>query len=180
MIAHECRLQPPGSRSLTANTPQVFPELVAAATMMLSSPDFRPGGAIPASLRATDCGGRNRLPALRWSGAPAATRSFALVLRDPDAPVSGGFYHWVLYDIPAASSAAGAGTSGRTGLATTGKAAYYGPCPPPGPAHHYIFTLYALDLTTLPRRVPDGPQLEARVRGHVLARATLEATAKTP
>ena len=160
----------------------MLPELVAAATMTLRSPDFRPGGVIPVRLRAPDCGGSNHPPLLRWSGAPAASRSFALVLRDPDAPVAGGFYHWVLYDIPAAATAAGAAgaPAGRTGIATTGKAGYYGPCPPPGPAHHYIFTLYALDLVRLPGSEPTGPTLEARVRGHILARATLEATAQTP
>lgn len=160
----------------------MLPDLVAAAAMTLSSPDFHAGAAIPASVRAAGCGGINRLPVLRWSGAPAATRSFALVLHDPDAPVAGGFYHWILYDIPAGSRMAGASgiRDGRTGIASTGKAAYYGPCPPPGPAHHYLFTLYALDVATIAGAAPTGPQLEARVRGHVLARATLEATAQTP
>lgn len=160
----------------------MLPELVAAATMSLHSPDFRAGGAIPTASRAADCGGSNRPPELRWSDAPAGSRSFALLLRDPDAPVPGGFYHWVLYDIPAGSRQTGGqgGPTGRAGLTTTGKAAYYGPCPPRGPAHRYIFTLYALDLAKLPGGVPTGPELEARVRGHVLARATLEATAQTP
>lgn len=160
----------------------MLPELLAVAAMTLHSPDFRSGSVIPMELRAAECGGSNRAPVLRWSGAPAGTRSFALTLRDPDAPVPGGFYHWVLYDIPAGSRQAGipVAPAAHTGLATTGKTAYYGPCPPRGPAHRYIFTLYALDLATLPGAVPTGPELEARVRGHVLARATLEATAGTP
>lgn len=155
--------------------------LVAAAALILVSPDFRAGGTIPAALRAQACGGANRLPALRWSAPPPNTRSFAIVLHDPDAPVAGGFYHWVLYDIPAtARSTDGASGGGRSGIATTGQAAYFGPCPPPGPAHHYIFTLYALDVEKLAGGSPTGPELQSRVRGHVLARATLEATARTP
>ncbi|MGA8533223.1 MAG: YbhB/YbcL family Raf kinase inhibitor-like protein [Candidatus Tumulicola sp.] len=154
--------------------------LVAAAAMLLQSPDFPAGGAIPSALMAADCGGRNRTPALAWSNVPPSVKSFALVERDPDAPVTGGFYHWVVYDIPASTRSLGGGSPahGRTGLASTGKAAYYGPCPPPGPAHHYVFTLYALDFAHAGGGGPlTGQQLEARLRGHVLAHAILEGTA---
>ena len=156
----------------------------AIATMDLGSPDFHAGGAIAGALMARDCGGANRTPALSWADAPKATSSFALIVRDPDAPLAGGFYHWVLYDIPAAAAGLRddtlpAGT--QVGRASTGETAYYGPCPPPGRAHHYVFTLYALDLARVPAASPlDGPTLERRIEGHVLARATLEATASHP
>jgi Raf kinase inhibitor-like YbhB/YbcL family protein len=152
--------------------------LLAAAAMTLSSADFSPGGTIPVASMSTDCGGRNRTPSLRWSGAPAKAQSFALIVRDPDAPVAGGFYHWIVYDIPASANELSAATlkRARTGVATTGLAAYYGPCPPPGPAHHYVFTLYALDVARLDADTPlSAQQLQRRIQGHVLASATLAA-----
>ncbi len=152
--------------------------VVAAAALVLTSDDFRPGGTIPAPLMAAQCGGANRRPALYWANVPAGVRSFALVERDPDAPLPGGFYHWVVYDVPAAARSLGGSSAGKTGVSSAGRAAYFGPCPPPGPAHHYIFTLYALDVAALGGAAPlTGSQLEAALRAHVVARATLEATA---
>lgn len=155
--------------------------VLAAATMTLESADFTAGGTIPRASMSTDCGGGNFTPELHWSGAPRKTQSFALIVRDPDAPVAGGFYHWVLYDIPAAirqlnPSATPAGT--KTGTASTGRAAYYGPCPPPGPAHHYVFTLYALDVSRVTADTPlTATQLEQRIGDHTLAKATMRAIA---
>ena len=155
--------------------------VVAAAALTLVSDDFHSGGVIPIALMATQCGGRNRAPSLHWTNVPAGVRSFALIERDPDAPVAGGFYHWVVYDIPAGAHSLGIAAAGKTGAATTGTAAYFGPCPPSGPAHHYNFTLYALDVATIGGASPlTGPQLEASVRGHVVARTTLEAVAARP
>lgn len=152
--------------------------------MQLHSADFSPGGAVPPALMAADCGGKNRAPALNWSGAPKGTKSFALVIHDPDAPIPGGFYHWILYDIPASDSQLSGNApppNARAGLASTGKPAYYGPCPPPGPAHHYVFTLYALDVSSVASTSPlDASALERKIEGHVLARATLSATASHP
>ncbi|MBV8147787.1 MAG: YbhB/YbcL family Raf kinase inhibitor-like protein [Candidatus Eremiobacteraeota bacterium] len=149
--------------------------------MQLESSDFRAGATIPLASMATDCGGSNQTPALRWSGAPAGTKSFALVVRDPDAPIAGGFYHWVVYNIPAqthelARNAVPA--SAQLGTVSTGKAAYYGPCPPPGPAHHYIFELYALDVAHVGiDPSPNALELQQRIGSHVLAKATLTALA---
>jgi Raf kinase inhibitor-like YbhB/YbcL family protein len=161
----------------------MIPALLAAAAMALASSDFPGGGAIPRALLSADCGGQNRMPALEWTNAPSASKSFALIERDPDAPIAGGFYHWVVYDVsPSARSLSRSSRAqGVAGRSSTGKAAYYGPCPPPGPAHHYVFTLYALDVAHVGGNAPlTGPQLEARLSGHVLAHATLEATAAHP
>ena len=129
-------------------------------------------------------GGTDTSPQLSWSGAPAGTKSFALIVRDPDAPGAGGFIHWVVYDVPAnTKQLAGdaAHEAGQTGLATTGKPAYSGPCPPPGKPHHYIFTLYALDIAHAGSSSPlDAAKLEKAIAGHVLATATLRATASNP
>jgi hypothetical protein len=160
--------------------------LLAAATaaMALQSRDFAAGGRIPATLMAAACGGVNRPPALVWKNVPASAKSFALVLRDPDAPIPGGFYHWVVYDVAAAVRSLGGGAplgAAHLGRSSTGAPAYYGPCPPPGPAHHYIFTLYALDVAHAGAGAAmTGRQLESAIRGHVVARASLEATAASP
>jgi Raf kinase inhibitor-like YbhB/YbcL family protein len=156
--------------------------LLAVATVMrLHSGDFTDGGAISTQLMAAGCGGANHSPSLDWTGAPAGTKSFALIVNDPDAKVAGGFDHWVLYDLPArAKQLSGDASlkSGEVGLSTTGKAAYYGPCPPPGPPHHYIFTLYALDIARVAATAPlSGSKLQSAIAGHILATARLHATA---
>jgi Raf kinase inhibitor-like YbhB/YbcL family protein len=105
------------------------------------------------------CKGDNVSPALSWSNAPEGTRSFALLMYDPDAPTGSGWWHWVVYNIPAnvSSLPAGAGDpqkslmpagviQGRTDFGTTG---YGGPCPPPGKPHRYYLRLYALKVARL-------------------------------
>ncbi len=154
------------------------------APMQLQSSDFPPAGVIPLSSMAVECGGRNRSPELAWKGTPKSTKSFALIVHDPDAPIKGGFYHWVLYNLPATThNLVGDATlaANQVGETSLGKAAYHGPCPPPGPAHHYVFTLYALDLAHIPAAAPlRADQLEGRIAGHVVARAVLEGTAARP
>lgn len=159
----------------------MIPALVATVALTLTSADFAASARIPVALMAKECGGSNRAPRLHWTNVPAGARSFALIERDPDAPIPGGFYHWVVYDIPAATRSLGGSREGETGTSSTGRAAYFGPCPPAGQAHHYVFTLYALDVAHAGGSAPlTGQQLEAFVLGHTLARATLVATAATP
>jgi Raf kinase inhibitor-like YbhB/YbcL family protein len=103
--------------------------------------------------------GGNVSPALAWSGAPAGTKSFALMVHDPDAPTGSGWWHWVVYNIPAATNSlpADAGDprkklmpagaiQARNDYGTPG---YGGPCPPPGPPHRYQFRLHALKVEQL-------------------------------
>ncbi|MBV8531170.1 MAG: YbhB/YbcL family Raf kinase inhibitor-like protein [Candidatus Eremiobacteraeota bacterium] len=153
----------------------------ASQPMALHSSDFPASGVIPLPSMATDCGGKNRSPALTWSNAPSGTRSFAIVMHDADAPISGGFYHWVVYNLPAGTQRLAAGVKlapDQLGDTSLGKAAYYGPCPPPGPAHHYTIAVYALDFARISSSAPlTGPQLEARIGGHALTHATLQGTA---
>jgi Raf kinase inhibitor-like YbhB/YbcL family protein len=154
--------------------------LAAATTMQVHSSDFTPGSAIPVRAMASDCGGANRSPALAWTGAPKGVKSFALILHDADAPIGGGFYHWVVYNLPAASHGLAGGVTlaaDQLGKTSAGKPGYYGPCPPPGPPHHYTFTLYALDLARISSQAPPtGAELVRRIAGHVLARAVLQGT----
>jgi Raf kinase inhibitor-like YbhB/YbcL family protein len=156
----------------------------ASAAMTLSSSDFPAGGTIPIAFMATDCGGQNRSPSLAWANAPNNAKSFALVMHDPDAPIAGGFDHWVVYNLPAATRELAANaklSANQLGTTSRNTAEYYGPCPPPGPAHHYTLTLYALDLAHIETSAPlTAAQLEQRIAGHVLARAVLRGTAGRP
>ncbi len=104
------------------------------------------------------CSGKNISPPLAWSGAPSAARSFAVTVFDPDAP-GPGWWHWVVYDIPASATELpqGAGDPGGKlpagavqGRSDFGSAGYGGPCPPAGnKPHRYIFTVYALKVAKL-------------------------------
>lgn len=153
--------------------------LMAAAAFSLTSPAFTDGGAIP-SKYTCDAGPTNPSPALAWKEAPAGTQSFALILHDPDAPLAGGFTHWVLYDIPANASSlpegfqpGSVGVSGNSGFRRAG---YGGPCPPSG-VHHYHFTLSALDVATLGLAAgATKADVEKAMDGHVLGKAELIGT----
>jgi hypothetical protein len=152
-------------------------------TFRLVSSAFEPGGAIPT--RHT-CDGEDRSPPLAWTGAPAGTRSFALIVDDPDAPDPAApkvvWVHWVAFDIPAGASALAAGASPkglpagtREGLNDWKQSGWRGPCPPVG-RHRYVHTLYALDVT-LPRlTAPTKAALLAAMSGHVLGKTELIGT----
>ncbi len=120
------------------------------------SPDIKgPMLGINQVFNSMGCAGRNVSPELRWSGAPAGTKSFAVTLFDPDAPTGSGWWHWVVYNIPATAAGlpSGAG-SGRgmpagavQGPTDFGTAGFGGACPPKGDKpHRYVFTLYALKV----------------------------------
>jgi Raf kinase inhibitor-like YbhB/YbcL family protein len=132
-----------------------------AGQFTLSSSDIAQGKPIPERhvYNSFGCTGRNVSPALSWSNAPAGTKSFALLVHDPDAPTGHGWWHWIVYDIPAdvTSLPADAGDP-RKNLAPTGvvqarsdfgSPGYGGPCPPPGKPHRYFFRLYALNVPKL-------------------------------
>ncbi len=125
---------------------------------VLTSADVRAGGTLTKKQEANTfgCNGQNVSPALSWTGAPAGTKSYAVTVFDPDAPTGSGFWHWVIYNIPASTTSLGAGAGSQGGMlpsgatqATTdyGAAGYGGPCPPPGDGpHRYIVTVHALKV----------------------------------
>ncbi|HEX4985536.1 MAG TPA: YbhB/YbcL family Raf kinase inhibitor-like protein [Burkholderiales bacterium] len=134
----------------------------AEAAFRLSSPVLRDGETIGNAhlYNGMDCTGHNVSPALQWQGAPQGTKSFAVTIYNPDAPTGSGWWHWVVYDIPAGVTAlpAGAGASAQNPLpegarqANTefGRPGYGGPCPPRGDKpHRYIFTVHALAVEKL-------------------------------
>ncbi len=116
----------------------------------LTSPDFTECGPLPhrSELDRFGCNGRNLAPTLHWTGVPPGTRSFALTMTDYDAPVAGGFHHWVVYNIPAHVDTLNGLVHFTEGSNSFGFLGYVGPCPPAdGQIHHYVFTLYALMAT---------------------------------
>jgi Raf kinase inhibitor-like YbhB/YbcL family protein len=148
--------------------------LLAAAAFSISSPAFTEGGNIPSKFTC-DAGQTNPSPALAWKDAPAGTKSFVLIMDDPDVPMPGGFTHWVLADIPASTKGlpegfqvGSVGVSANSGFRRPG---YGGPCPPSG-AHHYHFKLSALDVDSI--GIAQGASradVEKAMAGHVLATA---------
>ncbi|HLK91555.1 MAG TPA: YbhB/YbcL family Raf kinase inhibitor-like protein [Polyangia bacterium] len=136
----------------------------AAGAFTLSSSAFKNNGAIPEkySFNNMGCTGQNVSPPLEWKNPPAGTKSFALMVHDPDAPTGSGWWHWVVYNIPADATSLPEGVTPATlpkgaveGNTDFGKAGYGGPCPPPGSGkHHYNFTLFALKVEKI--EVPPG------------------------
>lgn len=147
----------------------------------LYSTAFVHGEAIP---RPHTCQGRDVSPPLSWTGAPAGTKSFALIVDDPDAPDPAApkltWVHWVLFNIPASRTAlpealGQAPAPIRAGLNDWKKPQWGGPCPPVG-KHRYFFKLYALDRPLELPGTPTKPELESAMRGHVLGQAELVGT----
>ncbi len=131
------------------------------------------------------CKGDNISPALSWSNAPKGTKSFALTVYDPDAPTGSGWWHWVVFDIPAniTSLVKNSGDiksmlmpkGAIQGVTDFGKAGYGGACPPVAhKAHKYIFTIYALDTDKLGLDKKASPALVGYYLNlHVLGKASI-------
>lgn len=145
----------------------------------LTSPAFNHGDAIPAKF---SCDGDDISPPLQWQNVPAGTQSLAVIMDDPDAP-RGTWIHWVLYNIPAATSELpenvapadslpGGGSQGTSSFRRVG---YGGPCPPGG-SHRYFFKLYALDNQLDLAAGATKDQLLAAMEGHILGQGELMGT----
>ena len=161
----------------------------ASPTFTLSSPDLPAGKPIADKFTADawGCHGGNESPVLQWANAPAGTKSFALLMFDPYRPPSSGWWHWVVYDIPASSKELphNAGQPGNSGMPQGAKQAkadgeapeahYYGPCPDAGdPPHHYTFTVYALSVDHLDVPATSTPaNIEATLLPKTLAKASI-------
>ena len=148
--------------------------------MQLTSAAFQAGAEIP-SQHTSD--GDDVSPELSWKDAPGETKSFALVMHDPDAPRTGGFTHWVVYNIDAGAGHIKENVSGETEIAGVGiqgkndggEIGYVGPAPPSG-VHRYFFRLFALDSRLELRPGATHKQVNAAMKGHILAQAELMGT----
>ncbi len=151
--------------------------------LVMTSSAFMHQGEIPALYT---CEGEDISPALAWSGAPAGTKSFVLIVDDPDAPDPAApkmvWVHWILYNIPPTSSGLPEGVKGTglpkgafDGLNDWKRTGYGGPCPPIG-RHRYFHKLYALDAVLPDLKRPTKAQMEKAMQGHILAKAELIGT----
>lgn len=149
--------------------------------LRLESPAFAANGEIPGLYT---CEGHDISPPLSWSGVPQGTKSFALIVDDPDAPDPAApkktWLHWVIYNIPVGTTGLEAGASplpagAEEGPNDWGTPGYRGPCPPVG-RHRYFFKLYALDAVFAPLQPLAKDQLERDMIGHTLTQATLIGT----
>jgi Raf kinase inhibitor-like YbhB/YbcL family protein len=172
--------------------PDPYDILPAKPTFDVSSDDFADGQPLDKRHAHDSVGGENISPHLRWSGFPAETRSFAVTCYDPDAPTGSGFWHWVLFDVPASVTElpAGAGTGDFKGLPEGaiqarndyGTKDFGGAAPPPGDGpHRYVFTVYAVDQEKLGPDADASPAVVGfNLRFHTLARANLIAEYENP
>jgi len=149
----------------------------------LSSPAFAPGGEIPALFTCED---RDISPLLEWTGVPDETKSLVLIVDDPDAPDPTApkmtWVHWVLYNLPPSAAGLPEGVSPkdlpagtREGTNDWERTGYGGPCPPIG-RHRYFHKLYALDVELPDLGTPTKVEVEAAMKGHILAHAELMGT----
>jgi hypothetical protein len=145
--------------------------------LRLESSAFKDGDTIP---HRYTCMGEDLSPPLHWGVPPAATKSFVMIVEDPDAPV-GTWVHWVIYDIPLDLRGLTEGiptkdhlpNGAMQGLNDFKRIGYGGPCPPPGKPHRYYFKLYALDATLNLKPRATKRQVSEACKGHVLAEASL-------
>jgi Raf kinase inhibitor-like YbhB/YbcL family protein len=172
----------PAGTASAGPTPTVTlrgPGTAAVPVLTVTSSAFANGTLMPAGEAQIGCTGSNQSPDIAWTAGPPATKSYVVTEFDPDAPTGVGFWHWVLYNIPATTTtlALGVGTNpptGTSGLNDYGALGYGGPCPPAGDgAHHYHFTVSALDtvLSGMPVNAT-GAFITFNSRGHILAQGT--------
>jgi len=149
--------------------------------LTLKSDDFIHQGAMP---QICTCDGSEQSPSLSWSNIPAGTKSLVLIVDDPDAPDPAKpkmtWVHWLLYNIPSATTGLAHGISELPAGTLQGKndwkrTGYGGPCPPIG-RHRYFHKLYALDTVLPDLHQPDKAALEAAMSGHIIEKAELIGT----
>jgi Raf kinase inhibitor-like YbhB/YbcL family protein len=135
----------------------------------VSSPAFQKNEMIP---KKYSCLGENISPALHISGLPPNTVTVAIILQDPDAPMKGGFTHWVAWNITPGGDLPEKFSDGEQGLNGAKQKGYTGPCPPSG-IHHYHFMVYALDTKLMIDPKPGKAELEKAIQDHILAQGEL-------
>lgn len=135
----------------------------------ITSNAFKNNSVIPSKY---SCEGEGINPPLHISALPAGTQSLALILHDPDAPMKGGFTHWVMWNIKPNSAITEKFNNAPQGMNSARKLGYIGMCPPGG-THHYNFTAFALDTMLTLTTQTDKAALEEAMKGHILGESTL-------
>jgi Raf kinase inhibitor-like YbhB/YbcL family protein len=142
--------------------------IMAIDQMTIKSSAFKEGARLP---RRYTCNGDNINPPLEILDAPYGTRSFAVIMDDPDAP-GGLFTHWITWNLPPEIELQEGKLHTMCGTNSAGRAGYFGPCPPEG-IHRYYFRVYALDRGLLIENGASREQLEKEMSGHILASGSL-------
>ena len=140
------------------------------ARMKITSSAFQDGGNIPSKFT---CDGSDTSPPMQITSVPAEAKTLVLIADDPDAP-GGLFTHWLVWNIPPQTNsiAEASAPKGVHGTNDFGKSGYKGPCPPPG-THRYSFKIFALDRELDLRSGAKRSQLDAAMKGHIIAQGEL-------
>jgi Raf kinase inhibitor-like YbhB/YbcL family protein len=133
-------------------------------SLKITSPNFLENGLIPVQFT---CDGDNYSPGLQIETLPTGVKSLAIIVHDPDAPMKGGFTHWVAYNIDPVNTIPEGFKEGEQGLNGKQEGGYTGPCPPSG-THHYHFKIYALDIKLPVDKSTDKEMLEKEMAGHII------------
>jgi Raf kinase inhibitor-like YbhB/YbcL family protein len=168
----------PSTPATTSISAQVSP---ASEDFTLTVNSVTPGATLPQEFT---CTGSSRTPGVSWVNVPSGTRSFVLILDDPDAP-SGTFTHWLIYNIPPEALSIDPGQpdgkvlsdGAQIGMNSAGSRGYYPPCPPPGKAHRYMFRLYAVDMI-ISQPSADRASIDWALDGHTLGESQVVTTFK--
>jgi len=172
---------------MTVRPPLPYEFLPQTGSFSVSSPDFADGEklALPQASGIFGAGGEDLSPGLEWRGFPHETKSFVVTCFDPDAPTGSGFWHWVMYNIPASVTELAPGAGAQDGAKLPGGASqlrndaglpgYLGSAPPEGHGpHRYVFTVHALTLSSLPIDDNTTPAICGfQMFGNTLARASV-------
>jgi Raf kinase inhibitor-like YbhB/YbcL family protein len=171
---------------LLANSPSSHVALASGDTLhpfTITSPDFHDGGPLSTKqeFNQQGCTGSNIAPELDWTNVPAGTKSFVLLMSDYDAPVDGGFHHWIVYNIPGSARELEGNHAYTEGMNSYGFIGYGGPCPPPtGETHHYLFLLYAVNVARVGSQGLTFGQVVNAIEGHVLGATSIIGTFHLP
>jgi Raf kinase inhibitor-like YbhB/YbcL family protein len=162
-------------KAITSGAALILPAVMAllaaeGARITITSSAFQEGGNIPSKFT---CDGSDTSPPLQLTGVPSEAKSLVLIADDPDAP-SGLFTHWLVWNIPPQTNsiAEGSAPKGVRGSNDFGKSGYKGPCPPPR-THRYSFKVFALDRELNLRAGAKRSQVDAAMKGHVIAQGEL-------
>lgn len=147
----------------------IFAAFLMSNSIKITSTSFSGNEMIPTKFT---CDGDNISPNLHFKTLPAGTKTLAIIMHDPDAPMKGGFTHWVVWNIDPVTDIPENFKGGEQGMNGAKKEGYTGPCPPGG-THHYHFNVYALDTRLTLNRNTDKEKLENAMTGHILEKGKI-------